>query len=68
MAIDAGLRQKTLAAIDAVRALLAAGITPLPRADSHCRACSLHDRCQPQAVKDASSREDALSRLFDPEE
>ncbi|MBL8397305.1 MAG: CRISPR-associated protein Cas4 [Candidatus Accumulibacter sp.] len=67
VAVDAGLRKKTLAAIAAVRALLAAGDTPLPLADEHCRACSLRDLCQPEAIKCRTSRDSALARLFDPE-
>ncbi len=68
VAVDAGLRAKTLAAIAAVRELLAAGITPSPLADEHCPACSLHDLCQPDAVHANTDRTVALARLFDPED
>lgn len=67
VAIDAELRTRTLAAIDGVRALLAAGISPPPRADEHCRACSLRDLCQPEALKAGSGQALAVAHLFDPE-
>ena len=67
VAIDAELRKRTLAAITGVRELLAAGMTPAPLADEHCRACSLHDLCQPEAVQPDTGRVDMLARLFDPE-
>lgn len=68
VAVDAELRAKTLAAITGVRQLLTAGITPPPLADEHCRACSLHDLCQPDAVHDRNGQATLLARLFDPED
>ena len=67
VAIDADLREKTLLTITEVRALLAVGITPPPLADEHCRACSLRDLCQPDAVAEKQKRETELARLFEPE-
>ncbi len=67
VAIDADLRKRTLAAIASVRELLAAGLTPPPLADEHCRACSLRDLCQPDAMHADTGREIALANLFDPE-
>jgi len=67
VAIDAELRKRTLAAISGVRELLAAGMTPAPLADEHCRACSLRDLCQPEAVQPDTGRGGMLAHLFDPE-
>lgn len=67
VAINADLRKRTLAAIAGVRELLAAGMTPAPLADEHCRACSLHDLCQPEALQADAGRVAGLARLFDPE-
>lgn len=67
VAVDAGLRAKTLNTLAEVRSLLAAGTMPLPLADEHCRACSLHDLCQPDALRAESGRTRALATLFEPE-
>ena len=63
VAINDDLREKTLLTIAEVRALLA----PPPLADEHCRACSLRDLCQPDAIKDKQKRAAELSHLFEPE-
>ncbi|NHC05425.1 CRISPR-associated protein Cas4 [Azonexus fungiphilus] len=68
VAVDAALRAKTMIAITGVRDLLASGITPPPLADEHCRACSLRDLCQPDAVHDNPARAAALAQLFAPED
>ena len=67
VAINDDLREKTLLTIAEVRVLLASGNTPPPLADEHCRACSLHDLCQPDAIKDKQKRAAELSHLFEPE-
>lgn len=67
VAIDANLRKRTLTAIAGVRELLAAGLTPPPLADEHCRACSLRDLCQPDAMHADTGRDIALANLFNPE-
>ena len=67
VAINDDLREKTLLTIAEVRALLASGTTPSPLADEHCRACSLRDLCQPDAIKDKQKRAAELSHLFEPE-
>ena len=67
VAINDDLREKTLLTIAEVRALLASGTTPPPLADEHCRACSLRDLCQPEAIKDKQKRVAELSHLFEPE-
>ena len=54
----------------AIRAMLATGRTPPPVNDERCRACSLHDLCQPEALADAAdpARLAALhNALFDPD-
>ncbi|WP_303786892.1 CRISPR-associated protein Cas4 [Azovibrio restrictus] len=68
VAVDADLRAKTMIAIAGVRDLLASGITPPPLADDHCRACSLSDLCQPDAVHNNPARTTALAHLFEPED
>ena len=68
VAVDSGLREKARRAIAEVRNLLAVGITPPPLADEHCRACSLRDLCQPDAVHDKSGRQAALAHLFEPKD
>lgn len=52
IAIDAGLRDATLAAIHGARALLERGKTPPPTKEKkRCRACSLSDLCEPSAFR-----------------
>jgi CRISPR-associated exonuclease Cas4 len=67
VAMDAALRAAVEEAVRAIRAMLASGRLPPPVNDSRCRACSLIDICQPQALaaRDAQSR--LRSRLFDPD-
>ena len=65
--IDADLRERTLSAISGVRGLLADRRSPAPLADERCRACSLRDLCQPEAVAAEALRERTLASLFDPE-
>lgn len=67
VAIDADLRERTLAAIDGVRRLLAHSTLPAPLADEHCRACSLRDLCQPEALR-ANAGRSILAHLFEPED
>lgn len=50
VAIDSDLREKAAAVIQAVRVLLQSTRIPLPLNDEHCRACSLRDLCQPEAL------------------
>ncbi len=45
---DADLRRRTAAAVDQLRALLAAGATPPARYDARCRQCSLIELCRPK--------------------
>ena len=50
-----------------VRALLAAGRLPPPVDDERCRACSLIELCQPQALAARAAQAAARRHLFDPE-
>lgn len=45
------LREKTIHTIQTVRELLESGKTPLPQYRKHCKACSLHEICQPQLIE-----------------
>lgn len=65
--VDEVLRARVLAVVQAVRALLEAGKVPPPLHDEHCRACSLRDLCQPEALAPGGSRVVAQASLFDPE-
>ena len=67
VAVDADLRAKTESTVSEVRQLLAAGIFPPPLNDEHCRACSLHDLCQPEAVSPSPERSAMLDTLFEPD-
>lgn len=61
------LRTEVEAAVAEVRALLAAGNVPPPVNDERCRACSLIELCQPQALAARAAQADARRHLFDPE-
>ena len=62
VAFDAPLRQLTLDTIAAVRAMLAAGLTPTARYDRRrCDACSLLDLCQPKLLGRTRSVNDWLA-------
>ena len=65
VAIDTGLKAKVDSAVGAVREMLSAGVLPPPLNDEHCRACSLRDLCQPEAVGQSSTRTILLSTLFE---
>lgn len=68
VAVNADLRAKIDIAIDAVRQLFLAKVLPPPLNDDHCRACSLRDLCQPEAVQHSPKRSAALIALFQPED
>jgi len=60
--LDAPLRQLTLDTIAAVRAILAAGLTPTARYDRRrCDACSLLNPCQPKLLGRTRSVNDWLA-------
>ena len=56
VAFDAALRTETLVAIEAVRAMLRAGVLPQAVHDRRCARCSLLDACVPQARTAALDR------------
>ena len=52
---------------DAVRAMLRAGVLPPPTADTRrCKACSLRERCQPEALSRLRDGA-AVRQIFDPD-
>jgi CRISPR-associated exonuclease Cas4 len=67
VSIDDGLRRGVTDAVSAIRAMLDSGVLPAPTADKRrCAACSLRDRCQPEAVESLSQlAEDDLFRTVD---
>ncbi len=62
VAFDDTLRAETHTLAAAVRAQLAAGLTPAPVYAAHCRACSLLELCRPQATARSASAH--LARIF----
>ena len=65
--IDAALRATVVATATTVREALAQSRLPAPTTDvQRCKACSLRDRCQPQALSRLGAVDEASS-LFDPE-
>lgn len=67
VSIDGALRQSVEETVAAVRISLAGGTIPPPLNDERCRACSLRDLCQPEALSADAARARTLSSLFDPE-
>jgi CRISPR-associated exonuclease Cas4 len=66
--IDAALRQQVIDTAQAVRDMLASGVLPAPTADERrCRACSLRERCQPEAWRRLHGARDLHAALFDPD-
>lgn len=65
--ITPDLRTNVEMAVAEVRALLAAGTLPPPVNDERCRACSLVELCQPQALAARAAQAAARRHLFDPE-
>jgi len=68
VAVDADLRAKTESTVAAVRQLLTSSVLPPPLNDDHCRACSLRDLCQPEAVVRSPERSAVLNTLFEPDD
>lgn len=66
--ITPALRERVEQAVSEVRPMLAAGRLPPPVNDERCRACSLVDLCQPQALAAREAQADARRHLFDPGE
>lgn len=65
VAVDADLRAKAESTVAAVRRLLQSGATPPPLDDEHCRACSLRDLCQPEALAPTPEHTAIRNSLFE---
>jgi len=65
VAIGAGLRARAVRVAEEVRRLLVAGVLPPPLNDEHCRACSLRDLCQPEALAPTAERAAVQQSLFE---
>jgi CRISPR-associated exonuclease Cas4 len=65
VAVDADLRAKTMSTVAAVRRLLQSGEMPAPLNDDHCRACSLRDLCQPEALAQTKEHVAVRHALFE---
>ena len=66
--IDDGLRKRVEDTVVAVRHLLSAKQLPPPVDDRKlCRACSLHELCQPELVASSGRLESIAKTLFHPE-
>ncbi|MBU3697533.1 CRISPR-associated protein Cas4 [Dechloromonas sp.] len=63
--VDSNLRAKTELTVAAVRQLLQSGEMPPPLNDDHCRACSLRDLCQPEALAPTQEHAAVRHSLFD---
>jgi CRISPR-associated exonuclease Cas4 len=70
VAIDEALRQRVTHVATEVSAMLASQRLPPPLigelARQRCKACSLHERCQPEAAEAPALRQ-ARAALFDPD-
>jgi CRISPR-associated exonuclease Cas4 len=62
------LRSNVKQAIQEVRALLAAGKLPPPVNDERCRACSLIELCQPEALTARAAQAEQRRQLFETED
>lgn len=58
------LRTETIARAEAVRDMIASGITPPPDHGKHCRACSLVELCRPKATAHRHSASAHLAKLI----
>ena len=65
VAVVADLRAKAESAVAAVRRLLQSGAMPPPLDDEHCRACSLRDLCQPEALAPTPEHTAIRNSLFE---
>jgi len=64
--LDTALREQTLAAVAAIRAMLVEQSLPMAPNDARCRACSLFDACLPGVVADSARLRGLQSALFVP--
>jgi CRISPR-associated exonuclease Cas4 len=65
VAINAELREKVVSTATAIRQLLQSGEMPPPLYDDHCRACSLRDLCQPEALAPTPEHAAVRHSLFE---
>jgi CRISPR-associated exonuclease Cas4 len=66
--ITSALQAEVVEIAAAFRAMLASGTLPAPTTDTRrCRACSLNERCQPEAWRRLHALGDLRARLFDPD-
>lgn len=65
--ITVALRSKVESTAIAVRSLLMTERLPPPVSDARCRACSLIERCQPEALTAHDVRTTLRKQLFDPD-
>jgi CRISPR-associated exonuclease Cas4 len=66
--ITPALQAEVIEIAAAFRAMLASGTLPAPTIDTRrCRACSLIERCQPEAWRRLHALGDLRARLFDPD-
>lgn len=65
--ITPALRTEVEETAGAIRVMLATGHTPPPANDERCRACSLRDLCQPEALADHRAQSGLARVLFDPD-
>ena len=66
--ITPALQDEVVEIAAAFRQMLATGTLPAPTTDTRrCRACSLIERCQPEAWRRLHGTRDLHARLFDPD-
>lgn len=66
--IDAALRAQVVNIAAEIRTMLATGALPLPTAnESRCKACSLKEICQPEALRQLESSRSWLADLYNPD-
>jgi CRISPR-associated exonuclease Cas4 len=66
VAVDTALRAGVEDASRGIRAMLSTGALPPPANDARCRACSLIDICQPEALAARELQRRMRLSLFDP--
>ena len=62
--ISAALRERVIAVIANIRAVLQAGVLPPPVNDKRCDQCSLKEICQPQATAESAKRQQMIANLY----
>lgn len=65
--ITPALRTAVETAAAEIRSMLTSGHTPPPVNDERCRACSLRDLCQPEALSHTADMAALQHALFDPD-